>query len=112
MFAAWLGAALGRCYASSGQPPLGARVGVGVTGDVASWSPSSFDEPLCGASVVALAPRCASLLESSVAVGSVASSVGSVDSAVSVDSIVSADTGRGSTTRPTDVPVSPRASVP
>src|SRR5215203_2091845 len=43
--------------------------------------------------------------------GSVASSVGSVDSAVSVDSIVSADTGRGATTRPTDVPVSPRASV-
>src|SRR5215203_1960890 len=109
MFVAWLGAALGRCYASSGQPPLGAWVGVGVTGDVASWSPSSFDEPLdeplCGASVVALTPRCASLLESSVAVGSVASSVGSVDSAVSGDSIVSADTGRGSTTRPTDVPV-------
>src|SRR3954451_23744187 len=103
MFAAWLGAALGRCYASSGQPPLGARVGVGVTGDVAAWSPSSLDELLCGASVVALTPRPTSLLDSSVAVGSVASSVGSVvdvsavavGSAVSVDSVVSADTGCG-----------------
>ena len=45
-------------------------------------------------------------------VGSVVDvSVVSVDSAVWVDSVVSADTGRGSTTRPTDVPVSPRASA-
>src|SRR3954471_12734943 len=102
----------------SGQPPLGARVGVGMTGDVASRSPSSVDELLCGA-LVALTPRSAALLDSSVAVGSVASSVGSVvdvcvvsvGSAVLVDSVVSADTGRGSTTRPTDVPASPRDSV-
>jgi hypothetical protein len=68
-------------------------VGVGVTGDVASRSPSSLDEPLCGASVVALTPRSASLLESSVAVGSVASPVGSVVDvcAVAVDSAVSVD---------------------
>ena len=53
-------------------------MGVGVTGDAASWSPSSLYEPLCGAPVVALTPRSASLLDSSVAVGS----------AVSVDSLV------------------------
>jgi hypothetical protein len=41
--------------------------GVGVTGDVASWSPSSLDELLCGVSGVALTPRSASLLDSSVA---------------------------------------------
>src|SRR5512133_2570137 len=99
------------------QPPLGARVGVGVTGD-ASWLPASLDGPLCGALVVASAPRSASLLDSSVAVGSAVSvdslvdvSVVSVGSVVLLGSVVSVDTGRGSTTRPTDVPVAPRASV-